>query len=384
MATGIRDQFKSNPDELDSISKEVSRREKRLNEERRKLELERRQSEEERRQLSREKEELSAQSSRVCGAPTQLIQNTTSTPLISQPTTENISPPTHSFSHYIVYLHLDTIPKFNGQNIAVPTFTNTCERVPMALRGYPINNLINGFKQRLTGDSEALLTQMEFQSVNDFTQWIKRLYSPRKTFTDYWNEVCTLRQGRSESVATYATRVRRLETEIINFITSDQVRTSDYIIENTKSDILKYFIEGLNRSIQLKLTTRNFLNLNEALLAVTAAELKIRGIYGKQQASHTQARNFGPGNQRYDSRYDNRRVKQEFDREDKHYDTRQRQFNERPNYYQKQQYDGRQNYNQPNFPKPPRLSYNQEHPNRSSQQKRYPPPINYQSPPRNY
>ncbi|KAI4476273.1 hypothetical protein M0804_013727 [Polistes exclamans] len=325
-----------NAEEVEQILEETAKKERRLNEERRRFEIKREQFYDElnngHRQLTDGMERLKTQMLQLQKVKEEAQpESDNSRPLdippssISNHSTLPQKFPIHSFSKLSEYL--ETIPKFDGYNMSVHTFTKSCEQVTNKLQKYPAKEIINRLKFRLSGYAYKLLDDIDFQTVDAFIKYINDFFLQLKRLKEYMEELGALRQRRNETVEQYACRTKELENVLIHSIKYSILNTSNYLIEETKKDILNRFLIGLNDVIRLRLQISECRDLDEAILQATMLERDYGITYTHRQNDY---------NRNNDSRY----TRQEHNRGNRYHNSKYNNnsrpgqyFNESPNFY---------------------------------------------------
>ncbi|KAI4475915.1 hypothetical protein M0802_014980 [Mischocyttarus mexicanus] len=98
---------------------------------------------------------------------------------------------------------LEQIPRFDGYNISVHSFTGHCRIASSKLSKYLVQDLIECFKQRLTGSAYRLFIEVKFQSVEEFLCSVKRTFAAKKTLVHYFGDLKTdLLKGFTDGITT--------------------------------------------------------------------------------------------------------------------------------------------------------------------------------------
>ncbi|KAI4472232.1 hypothetical protein M0802_017030 [Mischocyttarus mexicanus] len=159
----------------------------------------------------------------------------------------------------------ESIPKFNGHNIPLHQFINSCEDVASSLSAYPTPDVIKNIKRRLIGDAERLTYGMEFLTIDSFTQTIKTIFSQQKTFDEYRAELINLKQRPHENVTQYAARTLELRDSLLNSLRDQKPPKLDYSVAQEEASILEKFVKGLLQQIRIELRQAGYQTMAEAI-----------------------------------------------------------------------------------------------------------------------
>ncbi|KAI4477024.1 hypothetical protein M0802_014790 [Mischocyttarus mexicanus] len=159
----------------------------------------------------------------------------------------------------------ESIPKFNGHNIPLHQFINSCEDVASSLSAYPTPDVIKNIKRRLIGDAERLTYGMEFLTIDSFTQTIKTIFSQQKTFDEYRAELINLKQRPHENVTQYAARTLELRDSLLNSLRDQNPPKLDYSVAQEEASILEKFVKGLFQQIRIELRQAGYQTMAEAI-----------------------------------------------------------------------------------------------------------------------
>ncbi|KAI4472722.1 hypothetical protein M0802_016546, partial [Mischocyttarus mexicanus] len=142
-------------------------------------------------------------------------------------------------------------------------FTGHCRIASSKLSKYLVQDLIECFKQRLTGSAYRLFIEVKFQSVEEFLCSVKRTFAAKKTLVYYYGDLNQLRQKPNESIVRYACRTRDLESALLDASRNEYGGT--WSEEGIKSEVLKKFINGTNHFIRAELKQAGNRDLTEAI-----------------------------------------------------------------------------------------------------------------------
>ncbi|KAI4474409.1 hypothetical protein M0802_015619 [Mischocyttarus mexicanus] len=288
---------------------------------------------------------------------------------------------------------LERIPRFDGYNVSVHNFTKACKTAASQLSKYLVQDLIECFKQRLTGSAYQLFVDVKFQSLEEFFCAVKRTFAANKTLTYYFGDLSQLKQKPDESVVRYACRTRNLESALLDASRTEHTNGGTWSEDDIKSEVLKKFINGTNYLIRAELKQSGNRDLTEAIENATIIEQNVmetdpgllnRGKSNTPQDTRYGHKQFNVGNKDYHQSYRpnivNRNSFRRYDRDNAYSYPRQGYVTE-----------NRQNY-RPSYPNPPQEDYRDERPrnyrdNRNYEvdrnQKSHPPHYKYETDRRN-
>ncbi|KAI4491276.1 hypothetical protein M0802_010209 [Mischocyttarus mexicanus] len=405
MATDKRSQGRLTPEEIETLVEEYSRKEKRWNEAKHRFELEKKNSKIERNKLLEQIQELQRKVAQLAQAQLKLnimpsIEIPKSTADFSSPPQPNNIPlEIGNYQFFDPKEIIDLIPKFDGYNISVYDFTKPCQDASAKFFRYSVQDLIESFKLRLTGDAYRLFTRARFETVEDFIRAIKETFSKR-TLNQYLRDLGDLRQRFNENMVQYACRTRKLERALLDVIKSEYPNGGNIVVkklEQIEADVLKSFIDGTTHFIRRKLIHAENRNLIAAITnAITIEQKLIKSnpnlLYNENNNNHGLT---------HDTRYDGRRANTKYKNCDRNYNpnAKNKVFN-RENGRNDNYINRQQNSQSRSFPEEKRNYYQQNHQNQRSgdyrdehsrnyknnknynthqNHKSYPPPNNYET-----
>ncbi|KAI4481588.1 hypothetical protein M0802_013915 [Mischocyttarus mexicanus] len=274
-----------------------------------------------------------------------------------------------------------------------PAPTPSLRPPPSELSKYLVQDLIECFKQRLTGSAYQLFVDVKFQSLGEFFCAVKRTFAANKTLTYYFGDLSQLKQKPNESVVRYACRTRNLESALLDASRTEHTNGGTWSEDDIKSEVLKKFINGTNYLIRAELKQSGNRDLTEAIENATIIEQNVmetdpgllnRGKSNTPQDTRYGHKQFNVGNRDYHQNYRpnivNRNSFRRYDRDNAYSNPRQGYVTE-----------NRQNY-RPSYPNPPQEDYRDERPrnyrdNRNYEvdrnQKSHPPHYKYETDRRN-
>ncbi|KAI4473763.1 hypothetical protein M0802_015950 [Mischocyttarus mexicanus] len=285
MASGTCSQGKLSAEEVGALVEETAKKGRRWNEERRRFD-------EERPQLI----QVQPKPNEV---PSARIPESESRLPLPQP---NATPREFAHDQLCIPKEIpEQIPKFDGYNISARDFIKSCENATTKLVRYSIQYVIQTFKSRLMGSAYRVLIGVEFHTIKEFLEAVKKTFSPRKTANQYIGEIGNLRQNPNETVMQYACRTRELETALIDSIKTEFPENSAQIINKVETDLLKGFTDGITTSIRTELRLNGNKTLTDAIADAIALENKTTP--NPPNSSYNRNNNNRNSNGRYEERY---------------------------------------------------------------------------------
>lgn len=136
----------------------------------------------------------------------------------------------------------EVVPKFDGTNISVYEFIDSCEEALLMLPQNVEQNLVRIIRTKITGEAKRCIQGIKFDKLESLTTYLKELYAPEKTINQVRQELGTLVQGDDEDVIKYINRVREIENHIIEaYKTSNDGQISEADKNNTEKECIESF-----------------------------------------------------------------------------------------------------------------------------------------------
>lgn len=170
-------------------------------------------------------------------------------------------------SYFPVRNSLSLIPVFNGKNIPVTQFTGDCKGVFELVE--PDDRLFffrAVLQTKLTGNAALVRSIYTIDSLDDLCSALEKEFGKSQSF-DHWEvEINKFRQRRDESIENYATRARKLNSNMIVAISNypDQTARAGLKVFATNK-LIDHFLGGLHSQAAQLLLTQKFDKLEDAI-----------------------------------------------------------------------------------------------------------------------
>lgn len=149
---------------------------------------------------------------------------------------------------------VEVVHKFDGTNIPVYQFIDSCEEALLMLPQNAEQNLVRLIRTKITGEAKRSIQGIKFENLTTLTTYLKELYCPAKTVNQARRELGTLVQKQNEDVIKYINRVREIGNQIIETIKSHNEGTvKDEEKLSTEQECIESFLDGLKPEIQVKM-----------------------------------------------------------------------------------------------------------------------------------
>lgn len=170
------------------------------------------------------------------------------------------------------------IPEFDGEKTKLHKFLNCCDVMASTYtRPEDQQMLLNTIKSKL---SSKAYDSVKYKTYNTWIELKKLLtdqFTDRKTANSINQTLSRVTQNFNEDVRTYANRIEKLYSELIEATVREQGQTTLTFAEQIYKDLaLKRFIEGLVPSIRSIIKPTKFQTLEMAVEAALEEELLLK------------------------------------------------------------------------------------------------------------
>lgn len=173
---------------------------------------------------------------------------------------------------------VEVVVKFDGTNIPVYQFIDSCEEALVMLPSNVEQNLVRLIRTKITGEAKRSIQGMKFENLKQLTKHLKELFSPARTVNQVRRELGTVIQKDKEDVITFINRVREIGNHILEAYKSNNAgEVSEEEKASTEQECIESFLDGLKPEIQLKMKT-TYATLNEAGTDAIKIDRKQRAI----------------------------------------------------------------------------------------------------------
>lgn len=223
-------------------------------------------------QINRELEEIHAKIralTDICTTAMSNLNNNNATPISEAETAtfrEEHFPSLRRTNFTSLKDALSTVPHFNGTDMSVFHFAETCERAREMLPRDMEHNLAQMITSKLKGHALQIIRDVNVKTIAELTDLLKAAFAPRKTINQYRGELGNIYQLPGESILTYTGRIKDLKAALLDCERQTRGDISREFMRETEQEILESFVNGLKSDIRLNLKIEGYRNFSDATI----------------------------------------------------------------------------------------------------------------------
>lgn len=202
----------------------------------------------------------------------------TNEPQIEQSQLENFNINMAQPAELKIEIVIRFIPEFDGEKSKLHKFLNCCDVMASTYtRPEDQQMLLNTIKSKLSSKAYDSVKYKTYNTWNDLKKLLTDQFTDRKTANSINQTLSRVTQNYNEDVRTYANRIEKLYSELIEATVREQGQTTLTFAEQIYKDLaLKRFIEGLVPSIRAIIKPTKFQTLEMAVEAALEEELLLK------------------------------------------------------------------------------------------------------------
>lgn len=157
---------------------------------------------------------------------------------------------------------IKVVPEFDGEVLPLTPFLDGCDEALGIVGRTNERNLVKLLRAKLTGEARKSLIGQNFDSLEEFKAFLKKLYFAPTSLHQLRAQAGQLYQFENESVVSYANRMREIGRKIIETYTHNEnpsAQQLDSFKESTDALLMECFRRGLDLSIEQRLGEQNSL-----------------------------------------------------------------------------------------------------------------------------
>lgn len=161
---------------------------------------------------------------------------------------------------------LSTVPHFNGTDMSVFHFTETCIRAREMLPRDMERNLAQMITSKLKGHALQITRDVDIKTVSELTDLLKAAFAPRKTINQYRGELGNIYQQPGESTLSYIGRIKDLKAALLDCERQARGDVSREFTRDTEHEVLESFVSGLKSDVRLNLKLEGYKDFSDATI----------------------------------------------------------------------------------------------------------------------
>ncbi|XP_043476360.1 GATA zinc finger domain-containing protein 14-like [Leptopilina heterotoma] len=150
---------------------------------------------------------------------------------------------------------LETIPMFDGKNIPLSIFIESCLEAKSMLpdNAQVQTNLVKLIRSLISGEARRIIIGNNFNTVEQLTERLKQIYAPAKSVYQLQGELGAIYMWEHENVISYESRIaeRILDAHRI----SNENRVDEPFKASLDKTTVDYFSRGLRPEIEIRIGT---------------------------------------------------------------------------------------------------------------------------------
>lgn len=173
--------------------------------------------------------------------------------------------------------------KFDGDKTKLREFIDNCEIALNIVNENDEAILFQIIQTKITGRAKLLSQNREFANWQALKSHLENTYSEKRSQAQWELELHSCKQGRNESVSSYANRVERSMVKLIGSLDSDLTKTEIQACEKLlRRQAMNVFISGLNDPLITLVKAQKPNSLEDAFDLAVAEE---RDIISRQETN---------------------------------------------------------------------------------------------------
>ena len=143
---------------------------------------------------------------------------------------------------------LTMVPEFNGKNIPLGQFIESCSEAKEMVEPEFEANLVKLIRSKITWEARQSIFGQSFANIEELKNFLKNIYSPAKSIPQLLGELGNEFQRDEESVIAFANRIRDIGIRILEVKKLEDGGRLDSIF---KASIDKTIIDSFRRGLKL-------------------------------------------------------------------------------------------------------------------------------------
>lgn len=161
------------------------------------------------------------------------------------PTLETYSPDDTTTTTFSLREALDSVPKYNGQNMTALAFSRACKQAKDMLPPYAEPTFARLVVNKLTNRAYAAIEDEQPRTIKELCDRVKAVFVPSYSIDAYRSELATIYQKPTEHVLDYIRRIKDLRCAILDC-------NGDINIEELDELALSSIVKGAISRIRLE------------------------------------------------------------------------------------------------------------------------------------
>lgn len=166
----------------------------------------------------------------------------------------------------------ETILPFDGKNMPVSQFTNSCLHAKDMVSPGAEYGLVQMIKNKLVGPALRVALSGEYNDVESLLAVIKTRFAPVYSSSQLHGELSKVTQHPDESVVDYGSRVSMILQQLKSCYQTENPIQAVQFTSSAEVNAIKNFLTGLKTDIYTRLYSREPIDLNHAIESAIKAE----------------------------------------------------------------------------------------------------------------
>lgn len=166
----------------------------------------------------------------------------------------------------------ETILPFDGKNMPVSQFTNSCLHAKNMVSPGAEYGLVQMIKNKLVGPALRVALSGEYNDVESLLAVIKTRFAPVYSSSQLHGELSKVTQHPDESVVDYGSRVSMILQQLKSCYQTENPIQAVQFTNSAEINAIKNFLTGLKTDIYTRLYSREPIDLNHAIESAIKAE----------------------------------------------------------------------------------------------------------------
>lgn len=166
----------------------------------------------------------------------------------------------------------ETILPFDGKNMPVSQFTNSCVHAKNMISPSAEYGLVQMIKNKLVGPALRVALSGEYNDIDSLLSVLKTRFAPVYSSSQLHGELSKITQHPDESVVDYGSRVSMILQQLKSCYQTENPNQADQFLNSAEGNAIRNFLTGLKTDIYTRIYPRDPLTLNNAIESAIKAE----------------------------------------------------------------------------------------------------------------
>lgn len=167
--------------------------------------------------------------------------------------------------------------RFDGNKLRYLEFVDNCEKTLKLIKPELKSTLFELIQTKITDNARSLIRNRNFTDFPTLRKYLDEIYLERRTINQWQLELNSCKQGQSESVHSYSSKVENCYIKLVNSLDiSIKGEAREACVNLLKSQALSIFINGLTKDLNLLVKSQRPQTLEIAIAVAMNEEQELK------------------------------------------------------------------------------------------------------------